>query len=119
MERSRFSLRQSTMTWFTPVIVLALAALYFAQYGTAQDIPLISGGVGFFTSTNGGNTNYQPYIKPVLAAPLGKHVLVESRATVTDTFFPKPQIGYSRAPLFKTVDYLQADVLAGSHLTIV
>jgi len=118
MQRSRLTLLQSLMAWFPQVIVMALA-LCVVQHGTAQDIPLISGGLGFFTTTNGGNTNYQPYIKPVLAAPLGKYVLVESRATVTDTFFPKPHVGYSRAPVFKAMDYLQADVFAGPHLTIV
>ena len=101
------------------VIVLALAALYAGRYGTAQYTPLISGGVGFFTATNGGNTSYVPYIEPVIAAPLGRHVLVESRATVLDSFVPKPHVGYTRNNVFSTVDYLQADVLAGPHLTIV
>jgi len=99
--------------------VFALAGLCAARFGTAQDIPLISGGIGFFTSTNGGKTNYDPYIKPVIAAPLGSHFLVESRATVLDTFSPNPTGGYKRNPVFKTMDYLQADVFAGPHLTVV
>ena len=89
------------------------------RYGAAQDIPLISGGVGFFTSTNGGKTNYEPRIDPVIAAPLGNHILVESRATVLDSFVPDSSGGYKRNNLFKTMDYLQADIFAGPHLTIV
>ncbi|MGA3048830.1 MAG: hypothetical protein ABSD67_19515 [Terracidiphilus sp.] len=108
-----------TTTRLTRVIALALAVGGAIQCGVAQDVPLISGGIGFFTRTSGGDTNYQPYIEPVIAAPLGSHLLVESRATVLDTFFPKSGAGYSRANLFKTVDYLQADVLAGPHLTVV
>src|SRR5581483_7478539 len=66
----------------------------------AQDTPLISGGVGFFTSTNGGNTSYLPVLSPVLAAPLGSHLLVESRATLIEDFFPKGngQPGYTSRP---------------------
>jgi hypothetical protein len=66
----------------------ALAAVAIAHYCSAQDTPLISGGVGFFTSTNGGNTTYYPIIEPLLAAPLGQHVLVESRAALIETFAP-------------------------------
>jgi hypothetical protein len=107
------------MTRLAQVIVFALTAFSAVQYGDAQDIPLISGGVAFFTNTTGGKTNYQPYVEPVIAAPLGSHLLVESRATVFDTFSPKASGGYQRDSLFKTVDYLQADVLLGSHLTFV
>jgi hypothetical protein len=101
------------------VFVFALAALCAVQCVNAQDIPLISGGVAFFTNTNGGKTDYQPYVEPVIAAPFGKHLLIESRATVFDTFSPKASGGYQRDSLFKTMDYLQADVLLGPHLTFV
>jgi len=101
------------------VFVFTLAALCAVQYVSAQDIPLISGGVAFFTNTNGGKTDYQPYVEPVIAAPLGSHLLIESRATVFDTFSPKASGGYQRDSLFKTMDYLQADVLLGPHLTFV
>jgi len=119
MKRFRLIFTCSKLTRPTNAIVFLMALLCAAPYGFAQEVPLISGGVGFFTSTNGGNTNYIPYIKPVLVAPLGNHLLVESRATVEDTFFPKPHVGYTRANVFKAMDYLQADVIAGSHLTIV
>ncbi len=101
------------------IVVVAIAGFCAATHGVAQNVPLISGGIGFFTSTNGGNTTYFPYIKPLIAAPLGSHVLIESRASVLDTFTPNPAGGYKRNPLFKTVDYLQADVIAGPHLTFV
>lgn len=100
------------------VTVLVTAAFCVGRYGNAQDVPLISGGIGFFTNTNGGNTTYYPYIKPLIAAPLGSHVLIESRATILDTFSPT-STGYKRNPVFKTMDYLQADIIAGSHLTLV
>ena len=59
------------------IIVCALAIFSAAKHGTAQDTPLLSGGVGFFTSTRGGKTTYQPHIEPLAAAPIGSHFLVD------------------------------------------
>jgi len=119
MKHMRLLSAYHKMNSLARIIVFALAALCAAQYGKGQDIPLISGGIGFFTSTNGGNTNYEPYVEPVLVAPLGNHFLVETRATVSDTFAPKTGDGYQRNPVFKTMNYLQAEAFAGPHLTVV
>jgi hypothetical protein len=119
MKRMRLHSPHSPMTRIARVVVFALVAFCASRFGIAQNIPLISGGLGFFTNTNGGKTTYYPYIEPVIAAPLGNHFLVESRATVLDTFSPKSSGGYQRNSVFKTVDYLQAEVFAGSHLTVV
>lgn len=85
-----------------------------------QDTPLISGGGGFITNTNGGNTTYIPLISPLLAAPLGDHLLVESRANILESYFPKGggQSGYGSSS-FVALSYLQADYLANRHLTVV
>ncbi len=99
--------------------VLACASLFLSvQIAGAQEVPLISGGVGFVTSTNGGNTTYLPVVSPVLAAPLGSHVLVESRATILSSISPKPGQGYDH-DAFLGLDYLQADITANRHLTVV
>jgi hypothetical protein len=109
---------------FKPVVPLGrfivMAALLRCAHLPAQDTPLISGGIGFVTSTNGGNTSYLPVLSPVLAAPIGPHLLVESRATILETFFPKGggQVGYTSAP-FLGLDYLQGDYLISSHVTLV
>jgi hypothetical protein len=88
--------------------------------GSAQDTPLLSGGVGFLTNTNGGNTTYTPIIEPLLAAPIGNHLLVESRAALTESFAPNAngQPGYDHTH-FVGLTYLQGDYLASSHLTVV
>ena len=107
---------------FGAPIIGALWALLFCWVPTvsAQDTPLISGGVGFITLTNGGNTTYLPIISPVLAAPLGDHLLVESRATILDSYFPKGngQLGYTSSS-FLGLSYLQLDYLANRHMTLV
>jgi hypothetical protein len=100
--------------------VLLVAALCCNSKGIAQETPLISGGVGFLTSTNGGETTYLPIIEPLIAAPIGPRVLIESRAALTETFSPGSDVnpGYTHA-FFAGFTYLQADYVATPHLTMV
>jgi hypothetical protein len=100
--------------------ILALTMLCAARYGAAQQTPLLSGGVGFFSSTKGGNTTYLPIIEPLLAAPIGQHFLVESRAALTESFAPNSngQPGYDHTH-FIGLTYLQGDYLVSPHMTIV
>ena len=99
---------------------LALAVAAIAHRGSAQDTPLVSGGMGFLTSTNGGSTSYYPIVEPLLAAPLGQRVLVESRAAILESFSPDGgnQPGYSHTH-FIGVTYMQADYITSRHFTIV
>jgi hypothetical protein len=102
------------------LVGFALAMLCVARHVSAQDTPLLSGGVGFFTSTPGGNTTYMPIIEPLLAAPLGNHLLVESRAALLETFSPngngQPGYGHSH---FIGLTYLQGDYVPSAHVTVV
>jgi hypothetical protein len=85
----------------------------------AQDTPLLSGGVGFYTNTTGGNTTYQPIVAPLLAAPIGQHLLIESRANVAVTFFPQGNgQGYDHST-FLGLAYLQGDYFVTPHVTVV
>ncbi|MGO8934805.1 MAG: hypothetical protein ACLPLZ_11600 [Terracidiphilus sp.] len=105
-------------------IVAILAGTTAAKDAAAQDVPLISGGVGFFTnttnSTGGSSTSYQPHIEPLIAAPLGKSLLVESRAILLEEFSPNGngQPGYTHSH-FADLIYLQGDYVASAHLTVV
>lgn len=101
-------------------VALVVAMLCAVRYGAAQDTPLLSGGVGFLTNTNGGSTSYSPIIEPLLSAPIGNHFLVESRAVLTESLFPKGggQPGYDHSH-FISLTYLQGDYLATRHLTVV
>jgi hypothetical protein len=86
----------------------------------AQNTPLISGGVGLLTETNGGITSYVPDLEPLLAAPIGQHILVESRAEILDFVSPKggDQPGYSHSH-YIALAYLQGDFLVARHATLV
>jgi hypothetical protein len=99
----------------------ALALLCSALSGAAQNTPLLSGGIGFLTNTNTGNTTYTPIIEPLLAAPIGQHLLVESRAALLETWAPSgnsAQPGYDHSH-FIGLTYLQGDYIASPHVTVV
>ena len=97
-----------------------MAVLATARSGLAQDTPLLSGGVGFFSSTNAGQTSYLPIIQPLLAAPVGPRLLVESRAILLESFDPKGdnQPGYDHSHVI-SLTYLQGNYTLSSHVTIV
>ena len=101
-------------------ISLAAIMLCAALPGVAQDTPLLSGGVGFYSSTNSGKTTYSPLIEPLLAVPIGQHILIESRAALLETFAPNSgnQPGYNHTH-FIGLTYLQGDYMVTPHITVV
>jgi hypothetical protein len=103
-----------------PRLFGAIAGLVAGSICHAQDSPLISGGFGFLTNSNQSGTTYLPIAEPLLAAPLGPRVLIESRAALLESVFPKggSQGGYEHSH-FVGLTYLQGDFLATPHLTVV
>jgi hypothetical protein len=99
-------------------LAIAMLAFVSSHVAHAQDTPLISGGAGFFTSTNGGNTSYLPIIEPLIAAPVGKHLLIESRAALLESFTPESGQGYDHSH-FIGLTYLQGDIVVTPHITVV
>src|SRR5271168_4573179 len=108
----------------TLLLLLSLASV--AQNATAQsgedaaeNVPLISGGAGFFTQTIGGKTNYSSVLAPLLAAPLGTHFLFEGRANLVETWSPTgPNNSYEHVH-FAGLNYAQVDYFMNSHVTLV
>jgi hypothetical protein len=98
--------------------LLSLGALCLAPALVAQDVPLISGAAGFLTNTTGGNTDYFPLVTPVLVAPVGQHLLFESRASIQESIEPQPNTGYNHA-FHVQVAYAQANYFLNSHVTLV
>jgi hypothetical protein len=84
-----------------------------------QDTPLLSGGLGFLTTTDAGNTTYQMVAIPVLEAPLGPRLLIESRGNLLESFSPQGNGKGYKTSAFLGLAYLQADYLANSHITAV
>lgn len=100
------------------LLVLTLPGMW--QWGLAQNTPLLSGGLGFFTSTNNGATSYLPITEPLVAAPMGNHFLLESRATLLEDITPKGggQDGYNHSH-YVALTYLQGDYILAPHITVV
>lgn len=98
-------------------IILAGCFVLLISQAQAQDTPLLSGGVGFFSSTNNGNTTLIPTISPVLVAPLGDRFQIESQANLLELFAPTGN-GYDTLH-YVALSYLQGDYIANSHLTVV
>jgi hypothetical protein len=108
-------------TMFVRFLSLLLLLLSNAVILCSQtDTPIISGGVQYLNTTTGGATVFQPVIAPVVAVPIGDRWLIESRATFDEVIFRENGTsGPWHALTFSSVDYLQLDFVANSHLTIV
>ncbi|GGA56631.1 hypothetical protein GCM10011507_04950 [Edaphobacter acidisoli] len=92
-----------------------LHALAIAQY-----TPIISGGIGFLDSTNTGAHFVQPVVAPLVAAPIGTHLLAESRFDFREFVGRKNGTsGPYEGTFFKSTQYLQLDYLATPNLTLV
>jgi hypothetical protein len=109
-----FIVRKTTWT-----LSMLLLLLFPDLEANAQNAPLISGGVGLLTTTDGGVTSLQPVISPVAALPLGEHLLVESRAYIEDFIAPKNgNSGPYQGDFFAGLQYLQLDYIAAPKLTV-
>jgi len=80
-------------------------------------VPVASGSLGYVYSVDGGIPTIEPQINPVLLIPFGSHVLFESRTEFTGFFERrKGSSGDYTGKVYKTVDYVQLDWLANTHV---
>lgn len=102
------------------VLWVSTLALFGLTGASAQSsVPILSGGAGFWGATQGGNTFFQPVLAPVLAVPLGENWLIESRADLRGLISREDgTTGPFQGQFFGTLEYLQLDYNANSHLTI-
>ena len=114
---SRFVVNSKSRQNIFLAVASAIITLAVTVQGAGQDVPLISGGGGFFSSTTNGQTSYLPIMEPLLAAPIGKHLFFETRAALVESFFPSGT-GYDHVHAVG-LTYLQADYIVSAHFTIV
>jgi hypothetical protein len=101
------------------ILLTSLFCLFGCSFlGAQENVPIISGGAGFLSSTQGGTNVLQPVLAPVLAVPLGDRWLIESRADLREVDFQQGPGGPYQNEGFATLEYLQLDYNANSHLTI-
>ena len=102
-------------------VLLAFTLILFglSSASAQSNTPILSGGAGFFSATQGDNTFFQPVVAPVLVVPLGEKWLVESRADLRGFISREDgSTGPYQGQFFGTLEYLQLDYNANSHLTI-
>jgi hypothetical protein len=80
--------------------------------------PIVSGGMGFFSSTDGVSTFFQPVIAPVAVVPLGNRWLLEARADLREVIRQNPGTGDYEGRFSGTLEYLQIDYNVSSKLTL-
>lgn len=102
-----------------PVCRLGLLLLTSCLPAIAQNVPIISGGLGFLSSRVAGGDIYQPALAPVVAAPIGNHLLGEARFDFREFFSQNGHTGPYYSTFFKSIPYLQLDYIANPKLTIV
>lgn len=99
---------------------LAGVLLSLQAIASAQRTPIISGGIGLLDSTNTGSHFVQPVVAPLVAAPIGTHLLAESRFDFREFVGRKNGTsGPYEGTFFKSTQYLQLDYIAAPHLTLV
>src|SRR3984885_13523926 len=114
---------QLKQTWFSRFTLACRVAgcllLLSAPFSSAQNVPIVSGALGFFDSTNTGANFFQPVVAPVVVAPLGKHFLAESRFDLRGFYAPKNgNSGPYQGTFIGSTQYLQLDYFASDKLTV-
>src|SRR5277367_3340724 len=105
IQQSLATIAKTTHAWLTALAILAVSA----QLLVAQEVPVISGGVGFLDTTNAGVNFFQPVVAPVIVASFRKF-LFESRFDLRE-FYIQQNGGY-QGTFFGTTQYLQLDCFA-------
>jgi len=98
-----------------PALLLALAC----SAAHTQNVPVFSGGAAALGGVNAGSPTIQTVIDPVVAAPMGSHLLLESRADIRGVYTQTGRTGPYNGSTFASLQYLQLDYIAAPKLTIV
>ena len=111
IQRSLATTATTIGAWLAALVILVVSP----QLLRAQNVPIISGGVGILDTTNAGVNFFQPVVAPVIVAPFRKF-LFESRFDLRE-FYIQQNGGY-QGTFFGSTQYLQLDYIASRHLTV-
>jgi hypothetical protein len=99
--------------------LFAFFFIFVIRVSAQSDVPVISGGAGFVSTRAFGSDFFSPQIAPVVLVPVGDKWLVEARGTIGEIIFQQNgNSGPWHSSTFTSVDFLQVDYIANSHLTI-
>lgn len=83
-----------------------------------KPVAILSAGMGFIASFEGGQPHLGPLVSPVLLIPIGDRWLIESRDTFESDLVQLPGGNSFHGIVQKEVDYAQLDFIASPHLTV-
>ena len=113
-------------TWLFAAVYLALSSVLAAQQNSgppsvASDekaTPVLSGGLAFVPTWEGGNPTLVSIVSPVVLVPLGNNFVFESRGAFEDDFVRRNgNSGDFTGPLQKTLEYAQLDYIGNRYVT--
>jgi len=111
--------RGSKTFLFSAVLALVAAVAAHAQTDAHMDtVPILSGGMAFVPTVQGGQTTFTSVIAPVLLVPIRDKWLVESRVTFEGDFARRDGTGPYAGPVEKEIDYAEVDYIANRYVTV-
>jgi hypothetical protein len=109
-----------TSTVYRNMVLLGLLLLLGTSVLSAQNVPVISGGLGFLEGKSNGAYGFQPVVAPQFTSPIGKDLLFESRFYFGEGIARQDgRTGDYQGTFFKLTQYLQLDYIASRHITFV
>lgn len=96
-----------------------LAFVISAHSAVGQNTPIISGGLGFLHGTTKGQNSFFPTVMPVVALPITRHFLFETRESFLEVITERQNGQSYQTRLARNVTYLQMDYFANRHMTFV
>jgi len=88
-------------------------------YGDGKPVPILSGGVAFVPTSDGGKPTLVSIISPVLLAPLGNNFVFESRAAFEADFQRRNgSSGDFTGAVHKSLEYAEVDYIGNRYVTI-
>src|SRR5579864_2312303 len=108
------------------IVCLAVCRMCAAQHTTADPSlddarpePVLSGGIAFVPTWNGGKPTLDSIAAPVLLVPIGNNLIFESRAEFEGEFQRRNgTTGDFTGPVGKSLDYAELDYVGNRYVTL-
>ncbi len=99
-------------------VLLAVGSCPARAQQEAKPVPIVTGYANFVANFEPSKQTLNPSINPIILAPLGRRFLVEAEFEMESDLEREDGLWGPRT-VDKNIEYLQLDILASRHLTIV
>jgi len=97
-------------------LLILSSAVLRAQDDELKPVPVLTGSTAYFTRVNAGQVQDAPSVSPLLLLPVGDHLLIEAKGSLSDTF-TKSALGDYNGVVGYGMTYAQADYIT-KYVTI-